>query len=371
MGACAEPVRCAVVGCGDVLAKYRATLPRYPLLRVVRCADLFRERAERGAAGFTGAVACAAEDVFTDSDVELVINLTPPQNHAEISMRALRSGKSVYSEKPLAADLAAAAALLAEARGRPAAIGCAPDTFLGTAGRVARRLIDEGRIGRPLGAVAMMLSPGHERSCATPEVFYQRGAGPMLDMGVYYITMLVSLLGPVRRATGMTGGGSPARTIDVGPRAGRTFAPEVATHVTGILEFAAGPVATVVASFDVWGTQTPHIEIYGTDGALVLPDPNFFAGPVRLRRARSSGWETVPLTADGVAGRGTGIADMAHWLRGLSVGQRASGALGYHVLEIMETIERAGGSARDLESSCPRPPSLPDHIRPGACPWCQ
>jgi predicted dehydrogenase len=367
MGACAEPVRCAVVGCGDVLRKYQATLPRYPLLRVVRCADLVRERAERGAAGFPGAIACAAEDVFTDSDVELVINLTPPQSHAEISMQALRSGKSVYSEKPLAADLAAASALLTEARERAVVIGCAPDTFLGTAGRVARRLIDEGQIGRPLGATAMMLSPGHERSCATPEVFYRRGAGPMLDMGVYYVTMLVSLLGPVRRATGMTGGGMtgggmtgggpPARTIDVGPRAGRTFAPEVATHV--------------VASFDVWGTEAPHIEIYGTDGALVLPDPNFFAGPVRLRRARSSSWETIPLAADGVAGRGTGIADMAHWLRGLSASQRASGALGYHVLEIMETIERAGGSARDLESSCPRPSALPDHIRPGTCPWCQ
>ncbi len=371
MDACAEPVRCAIVGCGDVLAKYRATLPKYPLLRVVRCANLVRERADQGAAHFVGAVACAAEDAFADSDVELVINLTPPQNHAEISMRALRSGKSVYSEKPLAADLAAATVLLAEARERHVAIGCAPDTFLGTAGRVARRLIDEGRIGRPLGATAMMLAPGHERSCATPEVFYRRGAGPMLDMGVYYMTMLVSLLGPVRRATGMSGGGSPVRTIDVGPLAGRTFESEVATHVAGILEFTAGPIVTVVASFDVWGSQMPHIEIYGTYGALILPDPNFFAGPVRLRSARSSGWETIPVTADGMVGRGTGIADMAHWLRGLSHDQRASGALGYHVLEIMETIERAGGAGRDLASSCARPPALPDYIRPGSCPWCQ
>ncbi|GAA4711156.1 Gfo/Idh/MocA family protein [Phytohabitans rumicis] len=358
-----------MIGCGDVSRKYAATFARHPLVHVARCADLLPVRAGELAAR-TGAAPGTVDEILDDPGIELVVNLTPPQMHARVTERALRAGKSVYTEKPLAVDAPTGARLLAEATAAGLWLGCAPDTFLGPSARVVRGLIDDGEIGTPLGAAAAMLAAGHERSCATPDAFYQPGAGPMLDMGVYYVTMLVSLLGPVRRVTGMRASPAPLRTIDVGARAGATFESTVPTHVTGLLDFASGVTGTITASFDVWGSRTPPLEIYGTRGALVLPDPNFFRGRVQLRRAGQRRWIEVPVPQRWPAGRGIGVVDLAHAMRGRGP-QRAGGALGRHVLEVMTGIVDADGTGRDIGSTCARPAPFHPMVSDDGCAWCE
>jgi predicted dehydrogenase len=363
------PVGCGVVGCGDVSGKYLETLLAAPIIDVVACCDVDDSRAGRLAASCRSARAKPFTEVLADPAVELLINLTPPQEHSTITRQAIRAGKAVYSEKPFTTSEADLARLMAEARAGNVLVGGAPDTQLGPAAQAARRAIDEGLIGRPLGATAALLTPGHERSAAAPEVFYRRGAGPLLDMGVYYLTMLVGLLGPVRRAFGMHSTPSTDRVIDTGPAAGTTFSAEVATHVAAVLEFANGAIATLTASFEVWATGLPHLEIYGTEGVLTLPDPNFYGGDVVYRRARTSEPVRLPHPEDGPRGRGIGVVDMAHAVRGLTP-QRMTGALVAHVLEVMLGLTAESRGPFVPGTTCDRPHPLPRSARGDACWWC-
>jgi predicted dehydrogenase len=364
-------VSCGIVGCGDVSSQYFQTLAATTIVDVTACADILPARAEAAAAAHGIPRAVSVDELFADPTIELVVNLTPPQSHAAVSLQAIRAGKSVYTEKPLAAGDQKGAELLEESEAHSVLVGCAPDTFLGPPAQTARRAIDQGRIGTPIAATAAMLAPGHERSCPTPEVFYRRGAGPLMDMGVYYLTMLVSMLGPVDSVCGMHDRFSPTRTVDVGPRARSTFQSEVPTHLAALLRFRQGTIATLVASFEVWATEVPHLEIYGTQGTLALPDPNFFAEPARLRPARGSAWIDLLDNPASPRGRGIGVIDMAHALRGLG-GQRATGALGQHVLDVMLAVEEAGtlGVEQRPRSSCLRPLPLPYADGTTACPWC-
>ena len=239
-------------------------------------------------------------------------------------------------------------------------LGAAPDTFLGGGLQTCRQLIDEGAIGEPVAATAFMLIPGHERWHPQPDFYYQPGGGPLFDMGPYYLTALVSLLGPVRRVTGSARATFPERTISSEPRAGERIAVEVPTHLAAILDFASGPIATLVTSFDVWASKAPKLEIYGSQGSLSLPDPNTFAGPVRIRGADDEIWRVVPVTRPYTKNsRGLGLADMAAGLRG-GAAHRASGDLAYHVLEVMHAVETASREGRHvaIESSCQRPAPL-------------
>ncbi len=364
------PVRCAVVGCGNVSAKYLRTLTRAPIIDIVACCDSIPERARQLAASCARAVSASLPETLRDASIELVINLTPPRWHAGITRQALGAGKSVYTEKPLAASAAELDELLATAPTAGAMLGGAPDTALGAAAQAARRAIDQGLIGHPLGAAAALLTPGHERSCPTPEVFYQPGAGPLLDMGVYYLSMLVGLLGPVRDVVGAHRRPSPRRSIDTGPRAGETFLADVPTHLAALLEFETGVVATLTTSFEVWGTRIPHLEIFGTEGTLAIPDPNFYTGKVRLKTARSSRWTTVPYPADAPGGRGIGVIDMAHALRGLTE-QRLTGGFVGHVTETMLAIETPETSPVRLRSRCGRPAPLGPTPYATGCWWCE
>ncbi|MEA2514869.1 MAG: hypothetical protein QOJ59_4358 [Thermomicrobiales bacterium] len=353
------PVRVGLVGCGYISAIYLENARRFPMLDVVACADVVPERAATRAAEHGVPRACSLDELLANSEIELVLNLTIPAAHAEIALGAVAAGKSVYNEKPLTIELEDGRRLLDLAAAKGVRVGSAPDTFLGGGLQTCRMLIDEGAIGEPVAATASMLCHGHEHWHPDPAFYYQPGGGPLFDMGPYYLTALVSLLGPIRRVTGSARASFEQRTISSEPRAGETIEVKIPTHTAAVLDFATGAIATFVTSFDVWAREN-RIEIYGSEGTLAVPDPNNFGGPVRLRRAGSPEWEDIPLTHDYTDNsRGLGLADMAEGLRD-GRPHRASGELALHVLETMHAIHDASRDGRhvELESALERPAPL-------------
>jgi predicted dehydrogenase len=356
-----EPLKVGIVGAGAISGAYLKTLPGLPGLQLTAVADLDTARAEKAAADYPDVAAMAPGELFSSDAVDAVLNLTIPAAHSEVSLAAIAGGKHVYGEKPLALNNAEAAGVLAAAGKAGLRVGCAPDTVLGTGIQTARKAVDDGLIGTPVAATAFMLTPGHERWHPDPEFYYRPGGGPLLDMGPYYLTALVHLLGPVRRVVGLSSRPRDTRTIGSGPRAGTTFDVEVDTHITGVLEHHSGALTTIVMSFDVWAGRLPRIEVYGSEGSLSAPDPNGFAGDVELWRPADKEWTTLPVSAGYAdASRGYGLADMA---RALSAGQphRASAEVAAHVLDVMESLLAAGqsGSSVDIKSTCDRPTLVP------------
>lgn len=363
-----SPLRIGVVGAGQISGAYLRTLLALPSLSVTAVADLDETRAAAVAATVPGIRATTPKELYAAQDVDLVLNLTVPAAHADVAHAAITAGKHVYGEKPLAATTAEARAVLAAADSAGVRVGCAPDTVLGTGVQSARAVLDAGQLGTPVAATAFMVTPGHELWHPAPEFYYRPGGGPLFDMGPYYLTALVTLLGPVRGVVGMASTSRPVRTVGSGPRAGTAFPVEVATHVTGVLEHESGVLTTLVMSFDVWAGDLPRIEVYGTDGSMSVPDPNGFDGQVRLFRAGAGSWEAVPVQGGYAgAGRGYGIADLA---RSLTTGtpHRASGQLAYHVLEIMESLLTASETGRSVTvtSAGERPTAVPADARPEA-----
>lgn len=361
-----EPFRVGIVGCGNISGAYLKSCRTFPILEVVACADLELARAQNKAAEFGIGKAYSLGDMLDDPDIDIVINLTVPNAHAEVNLAAIAAGKHIYSEKPLATNREDGRRIMAAAQERGVRVGCAPDTFLGGGLQTCRKLIDDGWIGQPVAAAAFMMGHGPESWHPNPAFFYHRGGGPLFDVGPYYLTALVVLLGPIRRITGSTRISSPQRPITSQPFYGQMIDVEVPTHVAGVLDFESGPVATLITSFDVWSSAVPRIEIYGTEGTLNVPDPNIFGGPVRLRRAGAADWSEIPLAQPADVNRGIGVADMAYGLRD-NRPHRASGELAYHVLDAMAAFEEAStaGTHIHLESRCDRPAPLPVHLRPG------
>jgi predicted dehydrogenase len=349
------------IGCGNISDVYVRVAQSFAALEVVACADQEIGRATALAAKYRVPRASLPEALLADPEIEIVVNLTPPAAHAEVALAALEAGKSIYNEKPLAIARDDARRMLDLAASKGLRVGCAPDTFLGAGLQTCRKLIDDGLIGEPLGASAFMLSHGPEAWHPNPDFFYQPGAGPMFDVGPYYLTALVALLGPVRRVSGATRISFPERTVGSGPKQGQKITVHTPTHITGLLDFAGGAIGTITTSFDVWKSSTPFIEIYGSEGTLSTPDPNTFGGPVRLWRVSTQAWEELPLVP-GYTGntRSLGVADMA---RAMQAGrpQRASGQLAYHVLDLMHAIHESSASGRhvDVASTCERPAPLP------------
>lgn len=354
------PARVGVVGCGAISGAYLAVAQRLSAFKIVACADLLMERAKERAATY-GLRACTVEELLADPSIDLVLNLTTPKAHAEIARRALEAGKSVYNEKPLALERAEAQGLLTLAGARGLRVGCAPDTFLGAGLQTCRKLLDEGAIGTPVAGTAFMLCHGHESWHPDPAFYYQRGGGPLLDMGPYYLTALVSLLGPIRRVTGSARITFPERVITSQPKAGTRIPVETPTHLAAVLDFANGAVVTLVTSFDVWAANVPVIELYGTEGTLSVPDPNGFGGQPRLWRRSDGTWKTLPLThAFSEQSRGIGVAELAYAQRA-GRPHRASGELASHVLDAMLAVEEASVSGNHIEltSTCAQPAPLP------------
>lgn len=353
--------RIGVVGCGNISSAYLEISKSFEILDVVAVSDLIMDRARAQAARFGIPRACPTAELLADPDIEIVLNLTIPKAHAEVALAALEAGKSVYNEKPLAIQRADAQKMLALARQKGLRIGCAPDTFLGAGIQTCIRLIDTGAIGRPVAATAFMVCHGHEGWHPDPEFYYETGGGPMFDMGPYYLTALVSMLGPARRATGSAQLSFPERTIGSQPKRGKKIIVETPTHITGVLDFASGAVGTITTSFDIWRHNLPIIEIYGSEGTLSVPDPNGFGGPVRMWRSKTESWEDMPLLPlRSENSRSLGLADMATAIRS-GRPHRANGDMAYHVLDIMHAFHDASTEGRHilLESTCTRPAPMP------------
>jgi predicted dehydrogenase len=352
--------RVGVIGCGNISRVYFQQMRLYPALEVVACTDLESGKAEAAASEFGGLRALAVEELIQAPDIDIVVNLTVPNAHAQVTLAALAAGKHVYSEKPLAVSREDGRRILALAEARGLRVGCAPDTFLGGGLQTCRKLIDDGWIGRPVAAVAFMLGHGPEAWHPNPDFFYQAGGGPLFDMGPYYLTALINLLGPIRRVTGSAQISFAERTITNPARYGQKIPVQTPTHLAGVLDFESGAVATLITSFDVWSHELPCIEIYGAEGSLSLPDPNNFGGPVRLRRAGAEQWREIPLSHRADGQRGLGVADMAHALHNERP-HRANDALAFHVLDAMHAIGEASAAGRHitLESRCERPSPLP------------
>lgn len=356
-----------IIGCGNISGAYLKAARHFPILDIRGVADLNMDAARARADEF-GHQAVTVDRLLADPAVEIIVNLTIPQAHHAVAMQALDAGKHVHGEKPLCVTLDEGRSLVAHAESRGLRLGCAPDTFLGGAHQTARKLVDEGAIGQAVGGTAFFMCPGHEYWHPGPAFYYAAGGGPMLDMGPYYVTDLVNLLGPVAKVSGQISRLRATRPIFSQPLAGQTIDVEVPTHVAGLLTFRNGAIVTMVMSFDVPKHRHLPIEIYGTEASLIVPDPNFFGGQLELAKPRAE-WEDVPtehIYADDNY-RILGVADMAHAIRN-DRPHRANGDLALHVLEVMTAIERSGetGAPIEIETRPERPAMVPLGLEQGA-----
>jgi predicted dehydrogenase len=361
-----------IIGCGNISHSYLKGAARSDLVRVKCVADLHLEAAQEKGAEY-GVPAVTVDRLLSDPDIQIIINLTVPLAHAPVSLQVVEAGKHVYSEKPLATRRAEAEALMLAAAAKGVRVGCAPDTFLGAGHQACRRAIDAGEIGRPIAGSAFFATHGMEHWHPNPEFFFKRGGGPMLDVGPYYITQLVNLLGPVARVAAQTTVGSATRTISSDPLKGSIIQVDVATTVNGVLSFANGANVTITTSWDVWGHRRVPFEIYGSEGSMLVPDPNFFGGEPMLTK-RDGDWKPIDISAHpfGKPNRSmksgaevadyriVGLLDMAAAIRD-DHPHRTSGGLAMHVLEVLCAFEQSSAEGRHvmIETSCERPEPLP------------
>ncbi|WOF23345.1 Gfo/Idh/MocA family oxidoreductase [Microbacterium betulae] len=366
-----EPVGVGFIGAGMISDTYLEHLGQFPDVKVVAVGDIDVVRAgaqaEKHGVPFSG----TPDQILAHPDVELVVNLTIPAVHAEVSLAAIEAGKHVWSEKPIAVDYASGQELVSRAAEKGLRVGIAPDTVLGRGVQSALRAIARGEIGRPLGATTAMMSLGPDKWHPNPEFFFAAGAGPVFDMGPYYLTTLVNVFGSVARASAFGLTSTPTRTVRAGERTGAEFPVSVPTHVNANLEFVEGGTSQSVFSWESALTRMGVVEITGTEGTLSVPDPNMFEGPLRLLRAPTASnpkpeWED--LVSDGVVGgRGLGIVDL---VRGIRSGRphRASGDMGLHVLETMIAIDASvsTGQTVAVESRVERPAPIPAEWTPYA-----
>ena len=362
-----KPVKVGVIGCGNISDIYFQAGQKFESIEIVACADLVKARATAKAKEYGVPRATTVKQLLADKSIEIVLNITVPKVHAEITVDALSAGKHIYSEKPLALTREEGQEILALAAKKELLVGCAPDTFMGAGLQTARKLIDDGWIGDPVSATAFMQCHGHESWHPDPEFFYEAGGGPMFDMGPYYLTALTALLGPVKRVSGCTRATFPERTITSEEKKGKRIEVEVPTHIAGVMDFTSGVIGTIVTSFDVWAANLPCIEIHGTTGSMSVPDPNGFGGVVKIFLPSAGEWRESPHSHPYAENsRGLGIADMAYALRS-GRPHRASGALAYHVLDIMHAFHDSSNEGKHitLKSGSQRPAPLPMDVAVG------
>lgn len=353
-------IKIGIIGCGNISDIYLQNCTQlFDNIEVAGCADLVIEKAKQKADQYN-ICTYTVDDMLKDESIEIIVNLTTPQAHKDVCMAALEAGKHTYVEKPLALTRADGLALLNKAKEKGLKIGGAPDTFLGGGIQTCKKLIDDGQIGTPIAATAFMTCHGHESWHPDPEFYYKVGGGPMFDMGPYYLTALVALMGPIKQVTGSTRITFPTRTITSEPKNGNIIDVEVPTHVAGIMNFENGAVGTIITSFDIWGANLPRIEIYGTEGTLSVPDPNGFGGPVLIKKSTCNEFREVSLTYGYTENsRGLGIADMAKAIAN-GTDHRANGHLTYHVLDVMHAFHDASNQEKHitLKSTCSQPKPL-------------
>lgn len=361
------PVGVGIIGAGVISGAYLKAAAHFPQIEMLALADVDPEAARARSEEF-GVPAVSVEALLADPRIEIVLNLTIPKAHVPVALAVIAAGKHVYLEKPLAVSLPEGQQLIETAAAAELRVGCAPDTFLGGSHQTARALLDAGRIGRPFGGTAFLMLAGHERWHPNPEFYYVReGGGPVMDMGPYYITELVQLLGPVAQVGAAGSVVRQPRTIGKGPRAGETVPVSCLTHVAGTMTFVSGAIVQIAMSFEAWGHKHSPIEIYGSEGSMAVPDPNRFDGEVELLKPGEA-WQKMPTThgyADGNY-RSIGLVDMAQALRE-GRPHRASGELALHVLEVMAGLVQAADKGRSIKiaSRCERPAPLAPGLKVG------
>lgn len=337
-------MKVGIIGCGNISTVYVQNFMNFDHIQLLQCADINQGASEKLCKLTETGQSVSIEELLENPEIELVVNLTPPVVHAEVSRRILESSKHLYSEKPFALDTASAKMLLDLAKERSLAIGCAPDTFLGFSVQHAKALIDDGAIGTPLAFTASMTTAGHERWHPNPDFYYKQGGGPLWDMGPYYLSALVECLGKVAVVQAIERTSDIERVIKTGERAGQSVSVETPTTIHTMLSTARGVVGYMLMSFDIAATNLPHIEIYGTEGTLQLPDPNFFGGVLKLYSKRTEQWKTIDPRGLYIGNnRGLGIEQMcAHLEEGTSYTN--DGQFAYHIVEILENIFRSAQS---------------------------
>ena len=351
-----------MIGCGNIAPQYIQGCAPFPQIEVVSCADIDEQRARQFAADHQ-LRAQTIDAMLADETIDLVINLTIPAAHADVALDIINASKHVYNEKPLGMSRIEAEQVLSGATAVGVRVGCAPDTFLGAGIQSARKLIDEGVIGRPFTAQAFFASHGPESWHPNPFFFYQPGAGPLWDMGPYYITALVALLGGVKSVFATNTRAMDVRIAGHESIQGERIPVNVDTHYTAILQFASGVSAVFIASFDIWHHRLPHIEVQGDAGSISLPDPNTFSGEPMLATAIRPEPVQVSPSHRGDMMRGIGVADMADAILN-DRPHRASGALALHVVEVMEAFTQSSTDQQvvkitnQIETPAPLPPNL-------------
>ncbi|CAN5594871.1 Gfo/Idh/MocA family oxidoreductase [soil metagenome] len=361
-----EKVRVGVVGCGAISGAYLGMAKNFPIVEIAAASDMDMAKARAEEEKEDIARECTVDELLADPSIEIILNLTVPKAHVPVALAAIDAGKHTYCEKPLGVDRAEGKRLLDAAQRANLRLGCAPDTFMGAGIQTARKLIDDGAIGRPVAFTAFMMCPGHESWHPSPEFYYEVGGGPMFDMGPYYLTALLNLLGPAKRLTGAASIAIPHRTIGSEPKRGKSIRVETPDHIVGTIEFADGALGTIVQSFAThfatYDGKQP-ITVYGTEGTMKVPDPNGFDGPVHLRRKTDKDWIEMPQQFVSGYGRSVGLADMAHAIRS-GRAHRASGEQAFAVLDLMQGFldSASDGRAREPVSTYERPAPMPAHL---------
>ncbi|MEM1167133.1 MAG: Gfo/Idh/MocA family oxidoreductase [Planctomycetota bacterium] len=359
--------RIGVIGCGDISRQYFDTFAKFDDVRVVAVADLNAERATSTAEKWLVPRVLSTDDLYDDPEVDIVVNLTVPRAHHEVSMRVVGAGKHVYSEKPLAESMEQGKELIEAARARGVRVGCAPDTVMGGSWQLARRFVDSGELGEIVGGLLHFQCPGHESWHPSPEFYYQRGGGPVMDLGPYFVHALVMLLGPVARVSAHGDRSFSERVITSEPKKGTRVPVEVDTHVAATLELCSGTFVTMMASFDVPASKAPDVEIYGTEATLSMHTPNDFlpkpngTGIIEVRHKSEQDWvqHDVEGVMPAINGRGMGLVDMARSIAEQRP-HRASGELALHALDVMTAVERSSieRTTIDIETTTDRPEPL-------------
>jgi predicted dehydrogenase len=373
-----EPAGIGIVGCGNIFPYYVHGLRRFPQLRIVGVADLDADRARDAERALDVRAFATVPALLESADVDVVVNLTPPIAHGSVTIAALEAGKDVYVEKPLAASLTEASAVVRHALATGRRLGCAPDTFLGSAIQTARAAVDVGAIGDPIGVAGFIPSTRSEEWHPDPTFLFRLGGGPVLDMGPYWIAAMVNCFGPVTEVSGAARIGATPRLVIHADRLVDSIDVEVATHASATLRFANGVIGTMLMSFDVWHMDLPHIEIYGTTGALRLPIPDHFDGAICVRsNVGDASWmELDPvLPESGERGkapqllRGLGVADLVQANAGGP--HRTSADFAYHVLDVLTSVETANEehAVIQLQSVCERPMALSLETDIALMPW--
>jgi predicted dehydrogenase len=368
-------LRIGIMGCGNISTTYFKFVPLFKGIEIVACADLNPDMARNRAEEY-GVRAMKPAELLARRDVDLVLNLTVPSAHFNVSLAGVKAGKHVYSEKPLVLSMKDGMALKKASEVKKVRVGCAPDTFLGGAHQQARKAIDDGLVGKITSGTAIVMNHGMEHWHPNPDFFFKPGGGPILDLGPYYIANLINLIGPVKRVVALTSMAQKSRTITSQPRAGQKIPVKTPTNIQALLEFANGATVSLIASWDVWAHRHSNMELFGTEGSLYVPDPNFFGGEV-LATTRNGEAEPLPIwnhpfsipnqdNRGPVANyRAAGLADMAAAIKGKR-DMRCSLDRTLHGVEVMTSILASGATGKFIimKTTCTRPKALgPDEAR--------